>query len=220
MNDFAETTSGSLARKPRQERSRRSLQKMLQTAKRMLAKEGYSAFTLQELSKRSDVSIGSIYHRFENKQELVRHVQVDVLETIENEHAVLVNQLRRRKLPLRKLVPAVVRTYGEFLHKHAPILRVFMELAPQDAVISETGKRYFAQSMLDLKFLLLDARAEIGHSDPEHAVDAALNIIYAVLGRYLGLSMARDVIGEGDWNVLVEDLSLMTLLFLQVGHEA
>ncbi len=208
-----------LERKPRQERSRRSLQKVLVTARHMLAKEGYNAFTLQELSSQANVSIGSIYHRFSNKQDLVRHVHLDVLADFEKDHAVMINQLRRKRLHLQKLVPEMVREYGEFLRHIAPILRVFTELAPSDPVIATAGKETYYHSMMDLKLLLMTVRDEINHPDPEHALDASLSIIYAVLGRHLGISTARDVIGEGDWNVLVEDLSLMTLLFLMVGRE-
>ena len=206
--------SASLPRKPKQARSRQSLRKMLDTARDMLAEKGYAGFTLKELCKRSNISIGSIYHRFESKRQLVRRVQAEVLEAIEREHAVLVNRLRRRNLRLTELVPAVVCVYGDFLRRHAPILRVFMDIAPGDPVIAEVGKRYHWQAMLDVRLLLLDCRDEIGHPDPERAVDACFNVIYAALGRYLGLGTAADVSGQGDWNALLEDLSLMALLFL------
>jgi AcrR family transcriptional regulator len=206
--------SAPIPRKPKQARSRQSLQKMLDTAKVMLAEKGYSEFTLKELCKRSNVSIGSIYHRFESKQELVRRVQAEVLEAIEQEHAVLINRLRRRDLRLHELVPEVVSVYGGFLRRHAPILRVFMDIAPADRVIEEVGKRSHAQAMIDVRLLLLDCRDEIGHPDPERAVDACFNVIYASLGRYLGLGTAADVSGQGDWNTLLGDLSLMALLFL------
>ena len=207
-------SSKALARKPKQARSRESLKKMLDTAKEMLAENGYAEFTLQELSRRSNVSIGSIYHRFESKQELVRRVQAEVLETIEQEHALLINRLRRKNLALRKLLPEVVSVFSDFLRRHAPILRVFMDIAPTDPVVAEVGKRYHAQSMLDVKLLLLECRDEIRHPDPEHAVDASFAVIYASLGRYLGLGTAADVVGEGDWGTLLDDLTLMTLLFL------
>jgi len=203
------------SRKPKQARSRQSLQKMIATATEMLAQNGFSEFTLQELSKQSNVSIGSIYHRFENKQELVRRVQVEVLETIEQEHALLINRLRRQNLPLRELVPAVVSMYSDFLRRHAPILRVFMDIAPTDPVVAEIGKKSHGHAITDVKLLLLERRDEIRHPDPEHAVEACFGIIYASLGRYLGLGTASDVMGEGDWNTLLDDLSLMALLFLQ-----
>jgi AcrR family transcriptional regulator len=165
MPDSSAARKTNLSRKPKQARSHQSLAKMLDTAKQMLAEQGYAEFTLQELSKRSNVSIGSIYHRFENKQELVRQVQAEVLEAIESKYAVLINHLRRQALPLQELMPSVVTLFGNHLKQHAPILRVFMEVAPTDPVIAEIGRKYLRQAMLDFKLLLLDRRDEIHHRD-------------------------------------------------------
>ena len=65
----------SRVRGPKQDRSRSSMERLLAAAVKMLVQRGYSEFTLQELSKRAKVSIGSIYLRFENKQALIREVE-------------------------------------------------------------------------------------------------------------------------------------------------
>jgi len=103
------------------------MERLLATAVQMLAQSGASEFTLQELSQRTKVSIGSIYLRFHNKQELIREVQIRFLDRVEREHALLINRLRRRGLHLRQLVPIAIREYCVFLRKHADLLRVFMD---------------------------------------------------------------------------------------------
>jgi AcrR family transcriptional regulator len=115
-------------RQPKQDRSRTSLRRLLETAESMLASDGYAQFTLQALSKRAKVSIGSIYNLFESKQALVRDLQVRFLERVERVHAQVINDLRRNNLPLKRLVPTAVRDYGEYLRDHAELLRVFMEI--------------------------------------------------------------------------------------------
>jgi AcrR family transcriptional regulator len=207
-------TARPAARAPKQDRSRLSLKRLLDTAADMLEDKGYADFTLQEVSKKAKVSIGSIYHLFANKQELVREVQNRTLDRIEREHAVVINALRRENLPLRKLVPTTVRDYGEFLRTHAGLLRVFMEIAPTDPLIAANGKKYYAQSARDFELLLLDQRDEIHHPDPEHAVRAAFVIMYATIGRYLGLGTSPEVTGEGDWDMLLKDISQMVLYYL------
>jgi AcrR family transcriptional regulator len=201
-------------RAPKQDRSRLSLQRLLETAAEMLESDGYADFTLQHLSQRAKVSIGSIYHLFANKQELVREVQHRTLERIEREHAVVINALRREKLALVDLVPTAIRDYGEFLRRHSKLLRVFMEVAPTDPQIATIGKKYFAQSQRDFELLLLDQQQDIRHPDPEHAVRAAFGVMYAAIGRYLGLGTTPEVVGEGDWDVLLDDISQMMLFFL------
>jgi AcrR family transcriptional regulator len=193
------------------------MERLLATATDILVQSGSSDFTLQELSRRTEVSIGSIYLRFENKQELIREVQIRFLEQVEREHALVINRLRRRGLGLRQLVPIAIREYSGFLRKHAGPLRVFMELAPNDPVIAANGKKYYRQSAKDFELLLLDRRPEIRHPDPVHAVDACFSMMYASVGRYLGLGTTRDVIGEGDWDKLLDDISLMAVLWLCGG---
>jgi AcrR family transcriptional regulator len=194
------------------------MERLLTTAVEMLAQRGAAEFTLQELSRRTKVSIGSIYLRFHNKQELIREVQIRFLDQVERHHALVINQLRRRGLGLRQLVPIAIRDYAEFLRKHADLLRVFMELAPNDPLVAANGKKYFGQSAADFALLLLDRRAEIRHPDPVHAVDACFRMMYASVGRYLGLGTTRDVMGEGDWNQLLDDVSLMAVLWLCGGN--
>jgi len=153
------------------------MERLLATAVQMLAQSGASEFTLQELSQRTKVSIGSIYLRFHNKQELIREVQIRFLDRVEREHALLINRLRRRGLHLRQLVPIAIREYCVFLRKHADLLRVFMDLAPNDPIVAANGKRYYALSAADFALLLLDRRAEIRHPDPVHAVNACFRMM-------------------------------------------
>jgi len=214
MGRTASVTKASLAREPKQDRSRASFERLMDAGTALLAEKGYSEFTLQELSRRSKVSIGSIYARVTGKDDLIRLVQVRVLDRLDAEQANFINRLRRKELPLKELVPATVTQFGNFLRKHASILRAFMELAASDPVAGEVGKKHFNQALLDFRLLLLERRDEIRHADPEHAVEACFHVVYASLGRYLGLGTMGDVAGEGDWEQLLEDLSLMSLFFL------
>ncbi len=206
-------------RQPKQDRSRTSLRRLLETAESMLASDGYAQFTLQALSKRAKVSIGSIYNLFESKQALVRDLQVRFLERVERVHAQVINDLRRNNLPLKRLVPTAVRDYGEYLRDHAELLRVFMEIAPSDPIVSANGKKYAAQAMKDFELLLLDRRDDIRHPDPEHAVARSYTVMYAVIGRYLGLGSNPEAADPVDWNSLIDDISLMILQFLRAVPE-
>jgi AcrR family transcriptional regulator len=223
MASDAQTRRG--GRTPKQDRSRVSLRRLLETAATMLENDGYADFTLQKLSKRAKVSIGSIYHLFDNKRELVREIQIQFLERIEQEHVLVINALRRQSLPLYRLIPVAVQDYGEYLRKNAGMLRVFMQIAPMDGMVASTGKKSFAQSVRDFELLILDRRDDIKHPNPDHAVVAAFNIMYATYGRYLGLGTTPDSMGEGDWKDLRDDISQMILAFLLtdpnelVGHD-
>jgi AcrR family transcriptional regulator len=203
------------ARDPKQDRSRASFERVLDTAAKLLEEKGYANFTLSDLSKRSKVSIGSIYGRVNSKDDLIRLVQVRLLEQYELEFAALVNRIRRRPMPLRELIPAVVRELGEFLRRHSAGLNAFIQIGNFDPIVETTGKGAHRQTALDVKLLLLERRSEIQHPDPEHAIEACYSVVYSSIARHLGLG-ARDAAGEGEWDRLLEDLGQMALLFLLV----
>lgn len=214
MPDAAKASTHKYASAPKQLRSRESFERVLDAATRLLAEKGYAQLTLSELSRRAKVSIGSIYCRVQSKEDLVRLVQVRALEQYELEFAALINRLRRKELPLTELVPAAVRELAEFHRRHAAILSAFMQRALEDTVIEATGRKAYAQTVIDFKMLLLERRREIRHPDPDHAVEACHSVIYSSLARFLGLSNSKDAVGEGNWGQLIEDLGQMSLAFL------
>lgn len=204
------------ARTPKQSRSRESFDRVLEAATELLAQGGYHSLTLAEVSRRSKVSIGSIYCRVESKDDLVRAVQARAIVDIEREFNEIVTRLRRRRLPLRQLVPALVRELASHLQSHASLLSAFIERAPSDPVIASTGRKSHAQTGLDFRLLLLERHNEFVHPEPEQAAATCFTVVYGALARYLGLGAQRDHAGanEGNWKQLVADLGLMCLAFL------
>lgn len=212
--DAAVKKLGGHARAAKQDRSRASFERVLDAAEALLGEKGYGAVTLNAVSRKAKVSIGSIYGRVDSKDALLRALQVRVLDRIELEHHAMVNRIRRRGLRLHELVPAIIRELANHLRRHAAVLSVFMERATSDPVIAGLGKRRFTELARDIELLILDCKDEIGHPEPEHAAHTCFSMAYASLARYLGLGSSPDVAGEGDWKQLVEDLGLMCLYFL------
>ena len=60
-----------LLRPPLQTRSRESLERVLEAGRELLEEEGLEGFTVQEVSRRAKVSIGSIYARAPSKESLL-----------------------------------------------------------------------------------------------------------------------------------------------------
>jgi AcrR family transcriptional regulator len=204
------------ARKPKQTRSQQSYDRMLEAATKILNEGGLQELTLAEVSRRSKVSIGSIYCRVDGKEDLLRAVQVRSMAQMDREFALLLTRVRRRALPLRELVPTMVRELGNFLRRHSHLLSAFMQQAATDPVIQTTGAKSWQQTALDFKLILLERRAEFGHPDPEHAAEMCFLIVYGCLARFLGFN-SLDSEAQGlptNWNELIDDLGLMMLGFL------
>src|SRR4030095_4207181 len=73
-------------RPPKQERSRQSLERVIEASMALLEEQGFDAFTIQDVSQRADVSVGAIYARFGNKESLLRAVHKHAMESIGAEH--------------------------------------------------------------------------------------------------------------------------------------
>ena len=134
------TASEGMSRKPQQGRSRASLERMLAAARELMIERGSEEFTLQEVSQRGNVSIGSIYLRFESKDNLVRAVIADSDVEIGAAEGAMFAMLRGECSSLGTFVPRYVEAYAEVLRQFAPLLRLSMERASFDPQVSGPGK--------------------------------------------------------------------------------
>jgi len=103
---------------------------------------------------------------------------------------------------------------GEALKENADIMRPLMRRATNDPLVAATGKASFVTTANAVKGALLLHSAEMKQPDPLRAVDSAFRILYATIARYLGFGSATTAAWEGDWDVLLQDLSRMIAAFL------
>ena len=118
---------------------------------------------------------------------------------------------------LDELVSKLIETLAEVLKKHSAILRPLMLRATFDEVVAKEGKRSYAATEQQFRQLLLNRSKEIHHPDPERAVRSVFRIVYAAFARYLGFGSSTTAAWEGDWQVLKEDLEVMSSAFLRHG---
>ena len=201
-------------RAPVQGRSKASYERMLAAAEGLLVTKGSDDFTLQDVSKKGKVSIGSIYNRFESKDALLHAVQLRVLE---RHNATMLDRIDRARGGAKRieaLVVALVDAVSETLREDADLLRPLMQRASNDPMIAATGKAYYANTANAVKGALLVHIVDIRQPDPLRAVDTAYRVLYASIARYLGFGSSATAAWEGDWGVLKQDLGRMIAAFL------
>ena len=128
-----------LIRPPLQRRSQESLERVLQAGAELLLEVGYDGFTLQEVSKRSGVSIGSIYARAPSKEALVLAIYDTEMAKVSADNERLRETAQLEGLEGRQLIIALVELMARSTLKHAGILRVFMYRAYADPEIWRRG---------------------------------------------------------------------------------
>ena len=188
---------------------------MLAAAEKLMRERGDDEFTLNEVGKIGAVSIGSIYCRFDGKDELIRAVQVRVMVAIEKSQNHAIDRAQGDAKNISEFVSNLVDGLAESLRHYAPILRPLMNRAGKDKIVAATGRASYMRVAERVQQAMLTYRKEIAQPDPERAVRSAYRILYASIARYLGLGTGPDVtLHEGNWIELKEDLGRMCAAFL------
>lgn len=219
MNAAAEKTTRK-ARAPKghktpiQARARDSMEKLISTTMEMLIERGYNDFNMKELSIQSGVSIGSLYHRFENKQSLIQEVQRRVYAETLADHERIIAKLHSLDLPLNKLVPRLVKEFAAHTRQYSTVMRVFMYIATEDPEVGKTGGKMFNTVRDGYVGVLAERRAEIVRKDADHAAIACFEMIYSCLSRRLGLIAPAADLNAREWKQFIEDIALMATLYL------
>lgn len=206
-----------VSRKPQQGRSKASLERMLVAARELMLDRGNEEFTLQEVSQRGRVSIGSIYLRFESKDNLVRAVIAAVLAEVALDEGHMLEEVRKASKSLSEFVPTYVEAYAEVLRRNAPLLRLSMERASYDPLVSGPGKQSAYRSAAEGTAAMLAYAAEFGGGDHETKANAAYNIIFSTLARQLSLGSTSESVSASDWNLLKRELGRMCLAYLKAA---
>jgi AcrR family transcriptional regulator len=204
-----------VSRKPLQGRSKASLERMLKAAQELMEARGNEDFTLQEVSRTGNVSIGSIYLRFESKENLVRAVIAHHLERIMADEAQMFGKLTAMSNNLGEFVVNFVNGYAEFLRHHAPMMRLSMARAQHDVLVSGPGKEAATRAARLTLAGMTAYPDEFGGEDREQRASAAFDAIFSTLARHLALGSSAETANDLEWSVLKNELARMCLAYLK-----
>jgi AcrR family transcriptional regulator len=177
-----------LLRPPQQTRSRESLERVLAAGQQLLEEEGWEGFTVQEVSRRAKVSIGSIYARAPSKEALILAVYDRAVEGIARENAeALTEDGAWEAMGTRELIVEAVREMGRQMLNHELILRRIMNRAPVDAVIRARGDAQIRRLGERWEELLRRRESEYRHPEPDLAIEVAFRMVFATVARRVAL---------------------------------
>lgn len=210
-------TQAPVLREPKQERSRRSFERVQDAALALLVERGPDAFTLAEVCSRADASMGAIYNRVNGKDDLIRLIHEREMARIDSDTAKALQTTDLQGPELRDAVAALIGVVTVLLRRDAEVLRPFMLLAATDQQISVRGRQ--SASVMTTQFidLLSQRRSDIRHPDPVAAIDWCFTIVYSVIARRLGLGSTMEGAGDGsDWDAVVINLTDTVTAYLSL----
>jgi AcrR family transcriptional regulator len=206
-------------REPKQERSRRSFERVQDAALTLLVERGPDAFTLAEVCTRADASMGAIYNRVNGKDDLIRLIHEREMARVDRDTEQTLQATDVQNGQLRDLVAELIDGVTVLLRRDAEVLRPFMLLAATDSQIARRG-RQSAMLMTSLFVgLLSQRRAEIRHPDPVAAIEWCFTIVYSVIARRLGLGSTMEGANDsGDWDELIVNLTDTVTAYLSLAR--
>lgn len=210
----ADLAAGAVTRQPRQGRSRASFERMLTATRQLMLERSSEDFTLQEVSDLGNVSIGSIYLRFQSKENLLHAVIADELDRVSADEQQMIAAVLSESPKLADFVPLFVDRYYEVLREHAPFLRLIMARAAFDPAVSEPGKVTAHKTQMASAAAIISFSDEIG-SDPELRASATFQIIFATIARCLSLGSTVESADAQNWSMLRTELAAMCLAYLK-----
>ncbi|MEU1151232.1 TetR/AcrR family transcriptional regulator [Streptomyces sp. NPDC005863] len=194
-------------KEPRQARSAATLARVLRAAEEIASSAGLEEMTITGVAERAGVSVGTIYRRFEDKEQLVNALTERMLDRREEYVA---EQLRTAEPSLSGVMAAYAHA---LLQSFADSSNLFPELLrARGAKPSDRG----ARTIVEVHRLLLEAAApyadQIRRSEPQRALDTAAR---ALLGACFHNSVRPDpATGETDLRRYADELSDMAVAYL------
>lgn len=171
-----------MRKKPRQSRSRETVDVLLEAAAQMFAREG-AATTTNRIAERAGVSIGTLYQYFPNKEALLRALAERHVQSAGVRLREVLDRLRVQEPPFDETMRAMLQAVVD-LHSDRPRLHAVMHrMAPRNARDLEVLQALEDQLADEVAFHL--KRCDRGGDDVEQTAHAIVAAVDAQLHRVM-----------------------------------
>jgi len=169
-------------RPPRQARSQRTLERVLDAGAAVFAAGGYDGLTIAEVCRRASSSTGAVYTRFENKDALVRAIHDHVMaEMVEAVTAMYSPGPAWDALATPALIERAVHLLADHIRTRAEIVRAIVLRAAVDPVMRASGARAIRRMADAFTTRLLDRAVDYPHADPDSAVRSVFGMVFEAI---------------------------------------
>jgi AcrR family transcriptional regulator len=203
------------ARPPQQRRSAQTLERILEAATEVLIADGYDDFTLERVSRRAGVSVGSLYSRVGNRDALLDAVYQRMVDRLDAQADLLLAEASRwQGLTPEQVVGQAIADLAELFLRNSELLRVVISRGMSDARIFGRGASHIRRLASSFEGLLLGHGVALGHEHPAKAVDMCLRMALGTLVQWVthgpGFSSALTLSDED----MVAELARASVYYL------
>lgn len=208
-------------RPPQQERSRRSLERILTAGADLLAERGYDGFAIAEVCSRAHVSAGALYGRFPSKDALILAIHEDVMRAMADEGAdVFRDDAHWPEEGIADFVERAVRALLAHYERHERLLKVFILRSAVDPAMRRQGAASIARVAEAFSARLLTRSDELPHPDPAAAVRACFTIAFEAASWHVAFGADFDSALHTEAETIEDRLPVICRLYLLEGGAA
>lgn len=117
MSTSMSDSGTSLRRLPSQARGQRRFDQILDAAEAVFSEVGFEASTTNDIAKRADTSIGSLYQFFPNKEAILQSLAQRYLDQLRGLHKEMFDD-EAAQMPLPQLYDRIIAMLGNFHQRH------------------------------------------------------------------------------------------------------
>ena len=191
---------------PAQDRSRATVDVILDAAARILIKDGYAGFTTNRVAEKAGVSVGSLYQYFPNKEALLGELmRLHVLELERGMEAITAGASQR---PLAEIVRAIIEDNVRAHLVDPELHRVLSEEVPHLGS-ADWRSGYDERCTCFVRDFLEARRSELSVGDLDLAVYLVTRTVHTAI--HDAVARRPDDLRSG---ALAEELSRMIVTYL------
>jgi AcrR family transcriptional regulator len=192
-----------------QQRSRRSLDRLVRAASRVLRRDGFEALTMAAVAAEAGASVGGIYRRFRNKQGLLLAIHDWLVSDIET----AIREKVSGVTDLRTAVRSFVEIAASRMSADEQLFKmVFKFNQSSDEQVARARKAIQGCYQI-FREAVLAHQDDVIHGDVEVAIAIAFHLAYASIVGRIG-KFAEPPFSLMPWPVLQREVSNTVLTYL------
>ncbi|MEM7717137.1 MAG: TetR/AcrR family transcriptional regulator [Cyanobacteria bacterium P01_A01_bin.68] len=204
MAESLSKTTARTRRKPRQVRSLKRVNRILDVAEEMFVEKGYAAATTKAIAVQAKVPIGSLYQFFPDKAAILQALAERYSDLL-RQHLEAFDTLEMAQIPLADYVDRLIEGTERFFAEYPGYHAIFMEV---QATMPELDDAADAKLIQTLAKLLQKRNASLNMEDCE----AIAFVMIKAMGNLLWLSLGQT---PHFYQRLLIEIKRLNLTYLQ-----
>ena len=198
---------------PKQKRSEKTLQRILDAAERLIVERGLRAVSIADVVRAAKSSVGGFYARFRDKEELLLALHERNQRELREEVLTILDPATWEAASLEEIVAACVETLVRRASERRRLMAAFVHSVATQPERWEEAITFRQRLIEGVSALLLSRREEMAHPDPEAAVRFAIQTALAIVDHralFTDVDPSFDT-DEGELRVEIERVVLRYL---------